>query len=190
MIPTFSLNKGWLTPRNLTYIARIAESINANDRNREWGGEAFLRIAESSEEINVNLDRFAKASDKNTKLSEYRKSKKETRLITQEELNQGEVGITDASVQSAVTDSGFDDVISRLDSDFYINQFIELRTEIFLRAGYDVWRLLELAKQSDTLAINSLRSIKDDRRFKDLSPCLIEIINHSSMYKKLEAKLC
>ena len=190
MFQTFSVNVDWRSKNNTEYVMKIMSSINANNQTREWGGEAFLKAIGDEEVSSINLESFSKACTRNVKLAKYKKSKKESNLITQDEKNNGEVGISDVNVQSDISGSVNSDILAAIDFEYYANQFIELRKEIFLKAGVDVWRLLELSRKNDVIAIYKIRKFNNDKRFPNFETCLKDVISQPKTLHYLEELLC
>ena len=85
MLPTFSVNTNVLKKDKLKRIAGIIKDMDLNSYNREWAGEAFLKIVENEGPEKINLSSYAQSCIRNEKLSKA--AKPEMSIITQEEFD-------------------------------------------------------------------------------------------------------
>lgn len=183
MLPTFSVNINTLDAKVIKRTASIISTLNENDSTREWAGEAYIKAVLKEDVDNINLVGYAKACDRNSIISKA--AKKETSFITQDELDNGFTGVTE--VVAEYVDNHIDDIISNLDESYYIADFLELREKIFFGKGYDIWRLIKLAKLDDRQAQKKLRILMDECDFREL---LYYILTKSACFNKLEVVLC
>ena len=93
MLPTFSINPNPFDKKTVKKVFEIMNSLNDNPQNREWAGEAFLKAVMKDSTDNINLSSYANSCQRNSQMTQL--SKNETVILTQEELNQGYVGVTD-----------------------------------------------------------------------------------------------
>lgn len=183
MLPTFSVNTNVLKKDKLKRIAGIIKDMDLNSYNREWAGEAFLKIVENEGPEKINLSSYAQSCIRNEKLSKA--AKPEMSIITQEEFNSGYTGVTD--VVADYVEDNIDDIIANLDMDYYVNFFLDTRETLYFKRGIDIWRVLQLAKLDDKQAQNKLRLLMDEYGLRDL---LYYILTKSACFNKLEGILC
>ncbi len=183
MLPTFSVNANPFDAKSVKKIAEIVNGLNENPYNGEWAGEAFLKAITKDDVDNINLSGYAHSCNRNTYMTKLAKG--ETTILTQDELNQGYIGITD--VVAEYVEDNIDDIIGNLDMDYYVEAFLETRENLFFCKGQDIWRLIKLAKLDDKQAQNKLRVLMDEFGLRDL---LYYILTKSACYNKLEVVLC
>lgn len=187
MVPTFSINKEVNEPEKqrkvFEMIENFKETSNSNPLIREWIGEAYIRAVTNENTSSINLIAYAQSCERNAKLNKA--NKKETNLLTQEELDDGFVGIPESLTE--YVDDSVEDLISDLDLDNNVKIFLIKREEIFLEKGVDIWRLIELVKLEDKQAQNKLRVIMAEFGIEDL---LHYVLGKSACRTKLEGILC
>jgi hypothetical protein len=183
MLPTFSVNANPFDKKAVKRVVEIIKDLNENSYNCEWAGEAFLKAVTKEDVGNINLSSYAQSCMRNTQMTQL--SRPETTILTQEELNQGYVGITD--VVAEYVEDNIDDIISNLDVDYYVEYFLETRENLYFSKGQDIWRLIKLAKLDDKQAQNKLRVLMDEFELRDL---LYYVLTKSACFNKLEVVLC
>ena len=183
MLPTFSVNANPFEPKAVKKYAEIIKSLNDNPYNCEWAGEAYIKAITKDDDTNINLSSYAQSCMRNTHMTQLMRP--ETTILTQDELYQGYIGITD--VVAEYVEDNIDDIINNLDMDYYVEAFLETRENLFFCKGQDIWRLLKLARLDDKQAQNKLRILMDEFGLREL---LYYILTKSACYNKLEGILC
>lgn len=183
MVPTFSVNASPYSKEKVNKIASIINSINDSARNREWAGEAFLKIVESDGPGVINLSAYALTCETNTKMTEN--ARPVVSILTTEEYNNGYAGVTD--IVAEYVEDNIDNILSNMDIDYYVEAFLNARERIFFNNGLDIWRLLKLSKLDDKVAQKKLRSIMDEFNLREI---LSYILTKRVCYNKLEGILC
>ena len=179
----FSVNANPLDQKAVKKCAEIIKSLNESPLNCEWAGEAFIKAVTKDDTDNINLSSYANSCNRNTYMTQIMRG--DTTILTQDELNQGYIGITD--VVAEYVEDNIDDIISNLDMDYYVEAFLETRENLFFCKGQDIWRLLKLARLDDKQAQNKLRILMDEFGLRDL---LYYILTKTACYNKLEGILC
>ena len=183
MLPTFSINPNPFETKTVKKVYEIIRSLNDNPQNMEWAGEAFLKAVTKDTTDNINLSCYANSCQRNSQMTML--SRNETMILTQDELDQGYVGVTD--VVAEYIEDNIDEIISNLDMDYYVESFLETREHLYFSKGQDIWRLIKLAKLDDKQAQNKLRVLMDEFGLRDL---LYYVLTKSACYSKLEGILC
>ena len=170
-IPTFSVNAtNRLTPKQIRDIVALTNSIN--DFNREYVGDAFLKIVEGnivafdSKTAQQDMDDYARFHRKEEHREMVKRAKIEYRLVNETELEMGEVGIAEELIpdQSLNVESTASETA---DEAYYVEEFLELREKLYFKKGVDIFRLLYLARAGDYQAIRRVRALIDECRLKD-----------------------
>lgn len=183
MLPTFSVNANPFEKKSVKKVVEIIKGLNDNSYNCEWAGEAFLKAVTKDDVDTINLSGYANSCKRNTLMTQS--ARPETTILTQEELNQGYVGVTD--VVAEYVEDNIDDIISNLDMDYYVEYFLEMRENLYFSKGQDIWRLIKLAKLDDKQAQNKLRVLMDEFELREL---LYYVLTKAACYNKLEVILC
>ena len=147
MLVTFSINKV-MTPEKLKKVDKLISEIN--EYNREYLSDAFFKIMGCEDEGYVSLKYINKKGGKFEKLNALRHPTYsfEEMLENYEEVNNYDI---------AVEESFEDEVISTCDTESIVKEFLDLRENLFLLEGIDIWRLLELSLYyDDKIAIRKL----------------------------------
>jgi len=135
MLVTFSINKV-MTPEKMKKVDKLVSEIN--EYNREYLSDAFLKIMGCEEKDYVSLKYINKKGGKFEKLNALRHP-----TYSLEEMVEGYDDVH--SYDIAVEESFEDEVIMECDTDNLVKEFLDLRENLFLREGFDIWRLLELS---------------------------------------------
>lgn len=183
MLPTFSVNANPFDKKSVKKVLEIMRTLDDNNYNREWAGEAFLKAVTRDNVDSINLSSYASSCNRNTQMTQMFKG--ETTILTQDELKEGYIGVTDV-VAEFVTNN-IDDIMDNLDMDYYVEYFLETRESLYFSKGQDIWRLIKLAKLDDKQAQNKLRVLMDENNLRDL---LYYILTKSACFNKLEGILC
>lgn len=189
MLPTFSVNVNTYNPVIAKRLIDIAESIDVNNQlMMEWTGEAVLKAVEDGAKVfsgNLNLGKYSDVCNRNDKLNKLNRARKETSLLTQDEVEDGFVGTPEKNM--SYEDELLNSKLSDLDADSYIEMFLDKREELFLKKGVDIWRLVQLALVEDKQARNKLRVIMEEYNLREMFEY---ILLHSNAKLKLEGILC
>ena len=154
MLQTFSVNTDVyakmpkVTKLNLNPIRDIEQA---------WLSEAYMKIIEGKKEHNLSLSAYAAACEKNAVLS--RVTKGEVALLDDSEVAMGYMGLPEMLFVSK--DNSLEKVENRVDTEYFVTSFIEIREYIYLEDGKDIWRLLDLARQGNKKAQSKLRVVLD-----------------------------
>ena len=147
MLVTFSINKV-MTPEKMKKVDKLVSEIN--DYNREYLSDAFLKIMGCEDNEYISLKYINKKGGKFEKLNALRHPTYSLEEIVEnyEDVN---------SYDIAVEESFEDEVIMDCDTDNLVKEFLDLRENLFLLEGIDIWRLLELSLYyEDKIAIRKL----------------------------------
>ena len=151
-MPTFSLNVNYY--EKLPQIKKLESQLK--DSNREYWYEAYISIFDTKRKnINFSLDNYSKKTALYDKID----------AAKSEELSiEGMVeSYDDIDSFSLPTESFEDDVIMRCDTENIVKQFLDMRENLWLLEGYDIWRLLELSLfYRDRQAALKLRMVMED----------------------------
>ncbi len=135
MLVTFSINP-IMTPEKLKKVDKLVSEIT--DYNREYLSDAFLKIMGCEDQKYVSLNNIDKKGGKFEKLNALRHP-----TYSFEEMVENYDDVY--SFDIATEDSFEDEVILECDTDNLVKEFLDLRENLFLREGFDIWRLLELS---------------------------------------------
>ena len=147
MLVTFSINPV-MTPDKLKKVDKLVSEMN--EYNREYVSDAFLKIMGCKDDGYISLKYINKKGGKFEKLNALRHPTYSLEEIVEnyEDVN---------SYDIAVEESFEDEVIMDCDTDNLVKEFLDLRENLFLLEGIDVWRLLELSLYyEDKIAIRKL----------------------------------
>jgi len=165
MLVTFSINPV-MTPEKLKKVDKLVSEIN--DYNREYLSDAFLKIMGCEDKNYVSLNRIDKKGGKFEKLNALRHP---TYSFEEMVENYDNVESYDFSAE----DSFEDDVILECDTDNIVKEFLNLRENLFLREGIDIWRLLELSLYyGDRIAIRQFAERIRDLGYTDFFEYLLQ----------------
>ena len=115
-------------------------------------------------------------------------AKHELSLITQNEADEGHIGITEIP---DYTEDKIEDLIEDIDMDSNIKEFLRMRELVFLKLGIDLWRLVELAmKEEDAEASNELKNIMEMKKFRSIRNLLNSVLRDKKCLSILEGMLC
>ena len=134
MLVTFSINPV-VTPEKLKKVDKLISEIN--DYNRDYLSDAFLKIMEC-EDKSISLNGMGKVGEKFERLNARRHPtySLEGMVEQYEDIESFDV---------VETESFEDEVILDCDTDNLVKEFLDLRENLFLTEGMDIWRLLELS---------------------------------------------
>ena len=135
MLVTFSINPV-MTPEKLKKVDKLVSEIN--EYNREYLSDAFLKIMGCEDKNYVSLNRIDKKGGKFEKLNALRHP-----TYSFEEMVENYEDVN--SYDIAIEESFEDEVILECDTDNLVKEFLDLRENLFLREGIDIWRMLELS---------------------------------------------
>lgn len=182
MMPTFSVNLCPFDSEKAVKIADIVGKLNENPLNREWIGEAYLKIVEGNSPETINLTGYALACENNQKL--VQNARPEVSIITTEEYNQGYTGITD--IVANYVNENIDDIISEIDIQSYVEEFLTIRERVYFTEGQDLWRMIQLSRMDDLIAQKKLRNLMQRLNIRDL---IYYIFTKNSCYSRIEEVL-
>lgn len=186
MLPTFSVNPDTYKLEKLEKIMELLSNLEDNDLTREWLSEAYIKLIEGNYGDNVNLSAYSHTCNKNQNLSKM--AKHELSLITQNEADEGHIGITEIP---DYTEDKIEDLIEDIDMDSNIKEFLRMRELVFLKLGIDLWRLVELAmKEEDAEASNELKNIMEMKKFRSIRNLLNSVLRDNKCLSILEGMLC
>ena len=147
MLVTFSINKV-MTPDKMKKIDKLVHEIN--DHNREYLSDAFFKIMGCEDKEYISLKYINKKGGKFEKLNALRHP---TYSFEEMMENYEEVDSYDITIEESFED----EVIMNCDTDNLVKEFLDLRDNLFLLEGIDIWRLLELSLfYEDRIAIRKL----------------------------------
>lgn len=135
MLVTFSINKV-MTPEKLKKVDKLISEIN--DYNREYLSDAFLKIMGCEDNDYVSLKYINKKGGKFEKLNALRHP---TYSFEEMMENYEEVDSYDITIEESFED----EVIMDCDTENLVKEFLDLRENLFLLEGIDIWRLMELS---------------------------------------------
>lgn len=167
ILPTFSVNPQATDDTQKKTIKLIAQM---DDSNREYVGEAFIRLIEGKKSYTTPaaLSQYVKYRRKHqgtTKIEEDQVSLEEQF----EDIDLGKFSSSSLSV------SFEDEAIMRCDTEYMVNQFLDFRQEWYIKDGYDISRLLELALlDKDVQATWKLRWIFEENKEMDYLKYLLQ----------------
>lgn len=190
MLPTFSVNADAYRLDKSQKILELLSTLDGSDLNtdlnREWLSEAYIKLVEGNYGDNVNLRAYSQTCNKNQNLSKM--AKNELSLITQNEADEGHIGITDIA---DYTEDKIEDLIEDIDMASNVKEFLRMRELVFLKLGIDLWRLVELAmKEEDAEASNELKNIMEMKKFRSLRNLLNSVLRDKKCLGILEGMLC
>jgi len=165
MLVTFSINKV-MTPEKMKKVDKLVSEIN--DYNREYLSDAFLKIMGCEDQKYVSLNHIDKKGGKFEKLNALRHP-----TYSFEEMVENYEDVY--SFDIATEDSFEDEVILECDTDNLVKEFLDLRENLFLREGIDIWRLLELSLYyGDRIAIRQFAERIRDLGYTDFFEYLLQ----------------
>lgn len=139
---TFSLNTV-STKEQIKNTAKLIKSVTP--QNQRYLTDAYFRIINKPGVALIDLTAFS-----------YLKKR-------DEQAQRQEVSL-EGLVEEPSYESFEDLAIARADEKYYQETFIELRADLFINHGVDLWRLLELVvKYNDALASKKLRQIVKEK---------------------------
>ena len=165
MLVTFSINPV-MTPEKLKKVDKLVGEIN--EYNREYLSDAFLKIMGCEDKNYVSLNRIDKKGGKFEKLNALRNP-----TYSFEEMVENYEDVY--SFDIATEDSFEDEVILECDTDNLVKEFLDLRENLFLREGIDIWRMLELSLYyGDRIAIRQFAERIRDLGYTDFFEYLLQ----------------
>lgn len=156
----------------------LADGVRT-DREREYLGEAYLKIIEGKGKENINLGAYSAACEKNSQLA--RAKKNEVSLLSSDEMTKGFKGVTE--LVSDCVDTSIDAIIESADTHSYVESFIDMKEYIYLEEGKDIWRLLQLVFQGDGTALRKLKEVIAE--FEGLGELLGSVVKNPKIRKEL-----
>ena len=165
MLVTFSINPV-MTPEKLKKVDKLVSEIN--EYNREYLSDAFLKIMGCEDKNYVSLNRIDKKGGKFEKLNALRHP-----TYSFEEMVENYEDVN--SYDIAIEESFEDEVILECDTDNLVKEFLDLRENLFLREGIDIWRMLELSLYyGDRIAIRQFAERIRDLGYTDFFEYLFQ----------------
>ena len=165
MLVTFSINPV-MTPDKLKKVDKLVSEIN--EYNREYLSDAFLKIMGCEDKNYVSLNRIDKKGGKFEKLNALRHP-----TYSFEEMVENYEDVN--SYDIAIEESFEDEVILECDTDNLVKEFLDLRENLFLREGIDIWRMLELSLYyGDRIAIRQFAERIRDLGYTDFFEYLLQ----------------
>lgn len=165
MLVTFSINPV-MTPEKLKKVDKLVSEIN--EYNREYLSDAFLKIMGCEDKNYVSLNRIDKKGGKFEKLNALRHP-----TYSFEEMVENYEDVN--SYDIAIEESFEDEVILECDTDNLVKEFLDLRENLFLREGIDIWRMLELSLYyGDRIAIRQFAERIRDLGYTDFFEYLLQ----------------
>ena len=159
-LPTFSLNCK-LTKEKAKKVAALINSIN--EFNCEFASEAYIQIMEGKTKKYHEKDalRDFNAYAHFHKIEEIcdsaKRAEREVNATCEEEISLDDVRTV---VEQMVDNSDVEaDVFKRVDAQYYISQFLEIREKLYFKKGIDLYRLLSVALTGDYQATVKLRVV-------------------------------
>lgn len=157
---SFSINKNI---NSVLTKGTLADVRPTTERGREWWSEVWFKTLDDRTEDHVNIDAFGYTCERNTLLN---KARKETALLTVEEVNNGLRGVAD-SVASYL-DQNVDYIVEKSSVSTSVEQFCEMQEYLLIEEGVNLWRVMELAREENYESINRLRGLITEYSLGDL----------------------
>ena len=159
-LPTFSLNCK-LTKEKAKKVAALINSIN--EFNCEFASEAYIQIMEGKtkkyheKDALRDLNAYAHFHKIEEICDSAKRAEREVNATCEEEISLDDVRTV---VEQMVDNSDVEaDVFKRVDAQYYISQFLEIREKLYFKKGIDLYRLLSLALTGDYQATVKLRVV-------------------------------
>lgn len=145
---TFSIN-GVMTKDKAKKIAKIIKDMDEN--NLEFVSTSFFAVMN---------DKGGKDNEENMDLLECTKKARIDRVLR---------ACREGELEEDVVDpiSYTEDAEAKVDLNFYVESFLELRETLFFSRGVDIWRLFSLVLKGDVQALKKFRVIMEEMNFSD-----------------------
>lgn len=172
---TFSVNCV-VTPEKAEKIAKLVSEIN--EYNRDSAGIAYLNIVENrgknKECGHTSLNSLQARREFNMYADN---AKKQDKVVEVDD----EVNVRNFS--SSLSYNIEESVIRTNDTENIVKEFLKWREKIFLKRGYDIYRLIELALLEDKQAYIKIYTIFKDFKILDL---LTDVFLNKKVIPKLK----
>lgn len=122
------------------------------DEGREWLSTLWFSALEGKVDENVNTNAYGYACEQNTKMA---KAKKETALLTANELDEGLRGVSEAV--ACYEDSSIENFINDSEVETLVEEFEQVHQYLIVEEGVNLWRVVSLVHQRNQKAIERLR---------------------------------
>lgn len=157
---SFSVNK------DINEVIRSSTVLDArptSDIGRQWWSEVVVKALDDRTDDEVNVDAYGYSCEKNTKKSS---SKKESALLTPEEMEAGFKGIAD--VVAFYLDENMESILESDEAKTLITEFLEMQEHLIIEEGVNLWKVIKLAKNANTKMILRLRDLIERYNMEEL----------------------
>ena len=145
---SFSVNTGLDSKEKIKKVSVLIEQMN--QYNAEYVADAYIKIAQGHNG-DINLDDFANRQKK----AEQRQGFEERQIVVK--LEDGITGIDEA-----VDPINYESLsIARLDTDYYVETFLNVRQYLYFKEGIDIWRLLKLIRSGESFLNYRVRNVAE-----------------------------
>ena len=149
-LPTFSLNCK-LTKEKAKKVAALINSIN--EFNCEFASEAYIQIMEGKttryheKDALRDLNAYAHFHKIEEICDSAKRTEREVNAACEAELSLDDIRTV---VEQLVDNTDVEaEVLERVDSEYYVSQFLDIREQLYFKKGFDLYRLLTLALAGD-----------------------------------------
>ena len=132
----------------------IFDQRPSSDLGRQWWSEVVFKTLDKKTDDNVNLDAYGYSCERNDKMTT---SKKEVALLTVEEIDSGLRGVADTV--AFYLDRNVDSIIESDEARTLVHDFMQVHEDLLLEEGVNIWKVITLAKQANTMMIDKLRDL-------------------------------
>lgn len=174
---TFSVNQ------DINAVVRksgIADARPTTDLGRVWWSEAWVKALEDRTEDTVNLDAYGYSCERNTRIAT---GKKETALLTVEEVDSGMRGV--ANTVASYVDTNVDSIIESSEIKTFISAFLQFQEDLLIEEGVNLWVLIQNARSLHTASVDRLRELI--QRY-DMAYTIEGVLSNRECFVALEAE--
>lgn len=175
---TFSINQDITT---VVLKGTIADARPTTAKGREWWSEVWMKALEGRTEDTVDVDAYGYVCERNQDLAN---GKKETALLTVEELNGGLRGVVDTV--ASYLDANVDMIIDNSEIKTIVTDFLEMQEYLLIEEGVNLWAVFNHAKNEKVSSREYLRDIMTEYNLGDT---ISGVLTHPECIKILEGAI-
>jgi hypothetical protein len=151
------------------------------DDGRQWLSDLWFKIIDGEVDNKVKPDAYGYVCEQNTKMA---KSKKETALLTADELDDGLKGVLDTV--ASYNDTNLKEFIENSEVETLVKEFVDMHEYLFVEEGVNLWKIVILAYNSNMRAIERLKYLIKEYHMESL---IYSVIEKKECLKRLEIEL-
>ena len=175
VIPTFSINTNSYSDR----VCRILSQLNGGKTyTPEFLSDMYFKAVDGEDIKDISA-----YSREMEKLALLKRSNAATvAILSEDEVKTGFQGISEKDIVST-----FDDIEDSLCKNHLVEQFLDIRENLYYTLGVDIYRLLELILQGDTKAKSKLNLVVFE--YPELKDFIYEVLTTPGTFADIQAIL-